>query len=95
MFGDPDDPHDGEELRKRSPLSYAHRITAPLLVIQGATDPRVPQAESDQIVQAARGNGADVRYQIFGDEGHGFTSRDNDIKAHTIITDFLAEHLLG
>jgi dipeptidyl aminopeptidase/acylaminoacyl peptidase len=53
----------------------------------------VPKAEADQIVAAARANGADVQYEVFADEGHGFTSRDNDIKAHTAITEFLVKHL--
>jgi dipeptidyl aminopeptidase/acylaminoacyl peptidase len=92
-FGDLDDPHDVEKLRRRSPLTYAGQVRAPLLVIQGATDPRVPQAEADQIVAAARDAGADVQYEILADEGHGFTSRDNDVKANTLITEFL-EHRL-
>jgi dipeptidyl aminopeptidase/acylaminoacyl peptidase len=93
MFGDPNDPVDAVQLSKRSPINYASQICTPLLVIQGATDPRVPQAESDQIVTAARANGADVQYEIFKDEGHGFTDRENTIKANTIIVGFLAKHL--
>ncbi len=93
MFGDINDPSDAGELRRRSPLTYASQITAPLLVIQGATDPRVPKAEADQIVAAARANGSDVRYEVFDDEGHGFTSRENDLKAHTVIAEFLLGHL--
>jgi dipeptidyl aminopeptidase/acylaminoacyl peptidase len=92
MFGDPDT--DADELRARSPVTYAHQITAPLLVIQGANDPRVPKAEADQIVEAARSNGADVTYLVFDDEGHGFTSRANHTKAHTTIAQFLTKHLL-
>ncbi|HEX6524517.1 MAG TPA: prolyl oligopeptidase family serine peptidase [Streptosporangiaceae bacterium] len=91
MFGDLD--KDAGKLRLRSPLTYADQIKAPLLVIQGANDPRVPKAESDQIVAKARANGVDVSYLVFDDEGHGFTSRDNDIKAHTAIADFLNERL--
>jgi dipeptidyl aminopeptidase/acylaminoacyl peptidase len=94
MFGDPDDPADAADMRGRSPLTYAHQIAAPLLVIQGANDPRVPQAESDQIIDAARANGADARYLVFDDEGHGFTSRGNDIKANQAIIDFLTAQLL-
>jgi dipeptidyl aminopeptidase/acylaminoacyl peptidase len=92
MFGDLD--KDAAKLRARSPLTYASQIKAPLLVIQGANDPRVPKAESDQIVDEARANGVDVSYLVFDDEGHGFTSRDNDIKAHTTIAEFLIAHLL-
>ena len=93
MFGDPDNPADAQDMHRRSPLTYASQITAPLLVIQGANDPRVPQAESDQIIDAARANGADARYLVFGDEGHFFTSRANDIKVNQAIMEFLAEHL--
>jgi dipeptidyl aminopeptidase/acylaminoacyl peptidase len=57
-------------------------------------DPRVPKAESDQIIDAARANGADARYLVFDDEGHGFTSRDNDIKANQAIVEFLSDQLL-
>ncbi len=95
MFGDPSNSADAEEMRLRSPLTYAHQIKAPLLVIQGANDPRVPRAESDQIIDAARANGADPRYVVFDDEGHGFTSRANDIKANQLIVEFLTNQLLN
>jgi len=91
MLGDPD--KDARRMRERSPVTYAYQISAPLLVIQGANDRRVPKAEADQIVAAARANNAAVDYLVFSDEGHGFTSRDNDIKAHTAITGFLVKHL--
>ncbi|MBV9450754.1 MAG: S9 family peptidase [Streptosporangiaceae bacterium] len=94
MFGDPDNPADAGQLRRRSPLTYASQIAAPLLVIQGANDPRVPKTESDQIIAAARANGANARYLVFDDEGHGFTSRANDIKAHQEIAEFLTGQLL-
>jgi dipeptidyl aminopeptidase/acylaminoacyl peptidase len=93
-FGDPSDPAVAEDLRRRSPLTYADQIAAPLLVIQGANDPRTLRAESDQIIEAARANGADVGYIVFGDERHGFTARDNDIRAHDAIASFLVKHLL-
>ena len=92
-FGDLADPRVPDELRRRSPLTYASQVSAPLLVIQGATDPRVPQAEADQFVAAARATGADVQYEIFADEGHDFTSRQNDLKAHTLIAEFLEARL--
>lgn len=91
MLGDPD--KDARKMRERSPVSYAHQITAPLLVIQGSNDRRVPRAEADQIVAAARANHADVEYLEFSDEGHGFTSRDNEIKSHTAVMEFLTKHL--
>jgi dipeptidyl aminopeptidase/acylaminoacyl peptidase len=91
MLVDPD--KDASKMRDRSPVSYAHQITAPLLVIQGANDRRVPRTEADQIVSAARANHADVEYLEFSDEGHGFTSRDNEIRTHTAVMDFLTKHL--
>jgi dipeptidyl aminopeptidase/acylaminoacyl peptidase len=91
MLGDPD--RDAVRMRERSPVTYAHQITAPLLVIQGANDRRTPQAEADQIVASARANDADVEYLLFNDEGHDFTGRDNEITAHTAVVTFLAKHL--
>jgi dipeptidyl aminopeptidase/acylaminoacyl peptidase len=92
MIGDPYT--EADKLRERSPVTYAHQIAAPLLVVQGANDPRVPKAEAEQIVQAAQANGADVTYIVFDDEGHGFTIRENHTKAHTAIAEFLRNHLL-
>ncbi|MBO2448684.1 S9 family peptidase [Actinomadura barringtoniae] len=91
ILGNPD--RDADLLRSRSPITYADRIKAPLFVIQGATDPRVPQEESDQIVGKLRANGNEVRYDIYPDEGHGFTSRTNEIKAYSDIAEFLLAHL--
>jgi dienelactone hydrolase len=91
MIGDPE--KDAEMLRAHSPLTYAGQITAPLFIIQGAKDPRVPKAESDQIVEKLRANGVEVRYDVYEDEGHGFTNRDNEMKALSGIAEFLIEHL--
>lgn len=74
MLGDQTTQPTPEQLRRRSPLTYAGQITAPVLVIHGSNDQRVPKAESDQII-AARANDAAARYLVFDDEGHGFTSR--------------------
>lgn len=93
VLGDPDT--DAEHLTQRSPITYAEAISAPLLVIQGARDPRVPQDESDQIVTLLRARGIDVRYDIYPDEGHGFTNRANEIKAYGDIARFLLTHLAG
>jgi dipeptidyl aminopeptidase/acylaminoacyl peptidase len=93
MFGDPDT--DAEDLRWRSPVTYADQITAPLLVVQGANDPRVPKAESDQIVERVRAKGVEVSYLVFDNEGHGFTNRSNDIKANSMVAEFLVDHLCG
>jgi dipeptidyl aminopeptidase/acylaminoacyl peptidase len=80
-------------LLSRSPISYADDIVAPLFVIQGANDPRVVKAESDQIVERLRQRGVDVRYDVYADEGHGFTKRENEIKALGDAAEFLITHL--
>ncbi|WP_131741002.1 S9 family peptidase [Actinomadura roseirufa] len=92
VLGDPET--DAEHLACRSPITYADTITAPLLVLQGARDPRVPRAESDRLVAHLRRRGVDVRYEVFDDEGHGFTSRENELRAYAEIARFLAGHLL-
>jgi dipeptidyl aminopeptidase/acylaminoacyl peptidase len=90
-MGDP--ATDGERHRKISPLFHAKNIRVPLLVVQGANDPRVLQVESDEIVAAVRANGVPVEYVLFPDEGHGFTKRDNKIKASDAYVTFLDAHL--
>jgi dipeptidyl aminopeptidase/acylaminoacyl peptidase len=81
-------------LLARSPITYADNIVAPLFVIQGAHDPRVVKSESDQIVERLRARGVDVRYDVYDDEGHGFTNRDNEIKALGDAGQFLVSHLV-
>ena len=93
VIGDPD--ADAHRLMERSPVTYADQIRAPLMVIQGANDPRVPKDESDQIVARLRARGVEVRYEVFPDEGHGFTRRDNQAKAYSDAGDFLIKHLTG
>ncbi|XVS67885.1 S9 family peptidase [Actinosynnema sp. CA-299493] len=93
LVGDPDT--EAEFLLERSPITYADAITAPLFVIQGANDPRVAKAESDQIVAALRGRGVEVRYDVYDDEGHGFTNRENEVRALGDTADFLLTHLAG
>jgi dipeptidyl aminopeptidase/acylaminoacyl peptidase len=90
-IGDPET--ETEFLLSRSPITYADRIAAPLFVIQGANDPRVTRVEGDQIVERALANGAPVRYDVYENEGHGFTRRENEIKALSDIVSFLVEHL--
>ena len=92
VLGDPET--DAEHLLQRSPITYADAISAPLFVIQGARDPRVPQAESDQLVDRLSGRGIDVRYDIYPDEGHGFANRDNEIRAYGDVAQFIVSHLL-
>ena len=84
-----------EFLKSRSPLYSADRIRAPLLIAQGANDPRVKQTESDQIVEAIRRQGGQVDYLVFPDEGHGFLRPENRIKYYGAAEAFLAKHMGG
>ena len=93
--GDPDNPEDVEMLKRQSPLFAADRITAPLLVVQGANDPRVVKAESDQIVVAMRDLGREVEYMVAYDEGHGFQNEENRIAMTVAMEKFFARHLGG
>ncbi len=92
-MGDPET--DGERHRRISPLFHADNVTKPVLVVQGANDPRVLQVESDEMVAALRENGVPVEYVLFPDEGHGFRSRDNRITASQAYISFLDEYLRG
>lgn len=82
-------------LEERSPLTYADRILRPLLIGQGANDPRVKQNESDQIVKAMQAKGLPVTYVLYRDEGHGFARPENRLSFYAIAEAFLAEHLGG
>ncbi|OCQ22138.1 peptidase S9 [Pseudoalteromonas luteoviolacea] len=84
---------DGERLRRISPLFHAKNITKPLMVVQGANDPRVLQVESDELVEAVRSNNVPVEYVLFEDEGHGFTKKENRVEASQAYLDFLRKHL--
>ena len=92
-MGDPKT--DSVRLHRISPLFHADRITAPLMVLQGANDPRVLQVESDDIVAAARANGVPVEYVVFPDEGHGFRKKENEIKGYSAVLTFLDRYLKG
>jgi dipeptidyl aminopeptidase/acylaminoacyl peptidase len=91
FVGDPDE--DEEMLRERSPLTYIENAKAPLLVIQGAKDPRVVKNESDQLVEKLRSLGRTVEYIVFEDEGHGFTKRQNEIATMRASADWLMKYL--
>lgn len=82
-------------LMERSPISYVDQICTPLFIIQGANDPRVVKSESDQMVEQLRARGLPVRYDVYDDEGHGFTKRANAVKAIGDAARFLEEHLLA
>lgn len=84
-----------EMLKERSPLFKAHQITKPLLIAQGANDPRVKQHESDQIVAAMREQQKPVEYLVFEDEGHGFVRPQNKKRFFAAMEHFLAQHLGG
>ncbi len=91
--GDP--AQDAEFLWSRSPLSRAHDIRIPLLIAQGANDPRVKQAESEQIVAALTDAGIEHEYLLFPDEGHGFAKPENRLRFYAVAERFLARHLGG
>ena len=93
--GDPEDPDDRRRLKEQSPLYAAENIVAPLLVVQGANDPRVIQRESDQIVAALRDLGRPVEYIVAPDEGHGFRRRENRLAYIYAMERFFADHLGG
>ena len=94
LLGELGDPAtERERLHRISPLFHASNVVRPLLVVQGANDPRVLQVESDELVEAVRANGVPVEYVLFPDEGHGFRNRVNRIEASGRYAAFLAEHL--
>jgi dipeptidyl aminopeptidase/acylaminoacyl peptidase len=86
---------DAELLKRRSPLFSADSIRIPMLIAQGANDPRVKQAESEQIVEALKEKGVDYRYLLFPDEGHGFAKPENRLTFYAEAETFLSEHLGG
>ncbi|MBL8891008.1 MAG: S9 family peptidase [Planctomycetaceae bacterium] len=95
MVGDPKTPEGEALIRAASPLFKADQIIRPLLIIQGANDPRVKQAEADQIVIALRDRGHDVSYILADDEGHGFAKPVNNMAMYAEIERFLAQKLRG
>lgn len=94
-MGNPETPEGLALLKERSPLYKADRIAKPLLIGQGANDPRVKQAESDQIAAAMQARNIPVTYVLFPDEGHGFARPENHVAFNAIIEEFLAETLGG
>jgi dipeptidyl aminopeptidase/acylaminoacyl peptidase len=96
LFREMGNPETDEEYLKRiSPLFHTQNIRRPLIVLQGANDPRVLKVESDEIVAAVRNNGVPVEYVVFDDEGHGFTKKKNRIQGYEAILRFLDQHLKG
>ena len=84
---------DSVRLKQISPLFHTDKVTKPLIVLQGAKDPRVLQVESDEIVAGVRKNNVPVEYVLFEDEGHGFVKKKNQIEAYSQIIKFLDIHL--
>lgn len=94
-MGNPNTPEGLALLKERSPLYSADKISRPLLIGQGANDPRVNKAESDQIVSAMKAKGIPVTYVLFPDEGHGFAKPNNNIAFNAVTESFLAKCLGG
>lgn len=90
-YGDERDPKMLAAFKRISPLANVGRIRKPMLVMQGANDPRVPQSESDQVVAGIRANGVPVSYVLFSDEGHGFLKKHNNDLRREVETVFLRQ----
>lgn len=86
---------DSVMLYNTSPLFHASNIIRPLMVLQGANDPRVLKVESDEVVEAVRKNNVPVEYVVFPDEGHGFVKKENEMKGYRQVLQFLDTHLKG
>ncbi|MDB4897487.1 MAG: peptidase prolyl oligopeptidase active site region, partial [Firmicutes bacterium] len=84
---------DREFFREISPIWHVDKIRAPLFVIHGANDPRVPIGEADQIVAAVKQNGGIVEYLRFEDEGHGLVKLANRLQTYPAVADFLDRHV--
>jgi len=84
---------DKEHLTEVSPVFHADNITAPLLIAQGANDPRVKKIESDQMVEAMKKRGMEVEYLVKDNEGHGFRNEENMFDFYEAMEQFLSEHL--
>ncbi|MBO1113010.1 S9 family peptidase [Bordetella petrii] len=91
MVGHPERDHD--RLAATSPALHVDRIRTPLLIAQGAQDPRVNKAESDQVVQALRQRGVEVEYLVKDNEGHGFHNDENKFEFYAAMEAFFVEHL--
>ena len=91
MIGDPS--KDKALLEEVSPVFHADKIKIPLFVAQGANDPRVNKAESDQIVEAVRKSGKDVVYLVKDNEGHGFSNEENRFDFYRQLEEFFRKHL--
>ena len=93
--GDPDDPDQRADMLARSPVTHLDKVKTPLLVVQGAQDARVPQVESDLVVETLRARGVEVEYFVAEDEGHDFKNPENLVTMFKLIEKHFAEHLGG
>jgi dipeptidyl aminopeptidase/acylaminoacyl peptidase len=94
-YGDERDPDMRAHLEAISPLNNVEKITRPLLISQGANDPRVPASESEQIFEALKAGGIPVWYVLAEDEGHGFRKKQNRDYNTAVISQFLRQHVLN
>lgn len=95
LYDEMGDPYTADSVRlyNISPLFHTSNVTKPLMVLQGANDPRVLQVESDEIVAGVKKNGVPVEYVLFPDEGHGFLKKENEIKGYGQVGAFLEKYL--
>ncbi len=94
-YGDERDPKMRAYLESIAPANHVDKMTRPLLVVQGANDPRVPLAQSDQIVAKVQANGTPVWYLVGTNEGHGFQKKDNSDYQRAVLIEFMRQYLLG
>ncbi len=95
FVGNPADSADRVDMLSRSPISRVDRIRSPLLIAQGANDPRVKKEQSDSMVASLEKRGVSVEYLVFADEGHGFARPENNLRFYAAAEAFLAKHLGG
>lgn len=93
MIGNPNDPKDSLLLAEASPVLHVDKIQTPLLIAQGANDPRVKKAESDQMVNALQKSGVNVEYMVKNNEGHGFLNQDNQYDFYGAMEKFLDKYV--
>lgn len=95
LYDELGDPYSADSVRlyQISPLFHASQVKNPVMVLQGANDPRVLQVESDEIVDAVKNNNVPVEYIVFPDEGHGFVKKENEIKGYSQVLTFLDQYL--
>jgi dipeptidyl aminopeptidase/acylaminoacyl peptidase len=93
MVGDPSNPEDSAAMTLTSPALNADKIKSPLFIAQGANDPRVNIAESDQMVEAMKARGVEVEYMVKDNEGHGFSNQENQYDFYNAMDRFLGIHI--